>query len=402
MLEHLFPKFHPRYAASPYAQHLRLLAEWLVAKGYALHPVRGHVCRLRQALERSGTMLDPSAIDRRFLQQIFSPWPGDIMYRATHRAFVRCLVDHGLLPVEPDPSPHAGLVGAYRNDLVVVRGLSESTVHSHLYAARVLLEAALPTGAAVAELSAAAVERHIISMSKRLSRQSMQHYVGQIRSFLRFCHDRGVIDKRLDGIDTVRTYRDELPPRALPWQMVTQLLRSIDRRSTAGWRDYAILHLMAFYGLRPSEVVALRLDSIDWQAKTLRVEQRKTRSALILPLDDRTGRILTRYLKNGRPGSDRPELFVRARTPSGPIKNTAVVELFHKRVRASGLPINGATSYSLRHSFAMRLLGRGVGIKAIGDVLGHRSLEATCVYLRLHTEALRDVALPLPRASVRQ
>jgi len=44
----------------------------------------------------------------------------------------------------------------------------------------------------------------------------------------------------------------------------------------------------------------------------------------------------------------------------------------------------------------MRLLNRGVGVKIIGDLLGHRTLESTCVYLRLQTEALRDVALPVP------
>ncbi len=44
----------------------------------------------------------------------------------------------------------------------------------------------------------------------------------------------------------------------------------------------------------------------------------------------------------------------------------------------------------------MRLLSRGVGIKAIGDLLGHRSLEATCVYLRIDADMLRTVALPIP------
>jgi site-specific recombinase XerD len=47
----------------------------------------------------------------------------------------------------------------------------------------------------------------------------------------------------------------------------------------------------------------------------------------------------------------------------------------------------------------MRLLEREVGVKAIGDLLGHHSLEATSVYLRLHVDALRDVALPLPGES---
>lgn len=45
----------------------------------------------------------------------------------------------------------------------------------------------------------------------------------------------------------------------------------------------------------------------------------------------------------------------------------------------------------------MRLLNRGVGVKAIGDLLGHRSLESTCVYLRLDVKALRAVALPVPQ-----
>jgi integrase/recombinase XerD len=43
------------------------------------------------------------------------------------------------------------------------------------------------------------------------------------------------------------------------------------------------------------------------------------------------------------------------------------------------------------------LLRRGVGVKAIGDVLGHSDLESTCVYLRLDIQALRDVALPVPK-----
>jgi integrase/recombinase XerD len=47
----------------------------------------------------------------------------------------------------------------------------------------------------------------------------------------------------------------------------------------------------------------------------------------------------------------------------------------------------------------MRLLRRGVGVKAIGDLLGHRSLESTCVYLRLDIDMLRTVALPVPTAA---
>src|SRR5205823_3141124 len=113
----------------------------------------------------------------------------------------------------------------------------------------------------------------------------------------------------LDVIDTPRTYRDELTPRALPWALVKKLLRSVDRSSKAGWRDYTILHLMAYYGLRASEIASLRVDSIHWPEKTLYVEQRKTQSDLMLPLSDRTLGLLRRYLRHDRPGSDLPQLF---------------------------------------------------------------------------------------------
>jgi integrase/recombinase XerD len=43
-------------------------------------------------------------------------------------------------------------------------------------------------------------------------------------------------------IDTPRTYRDELPPRALPWDLVQKLLVSIDRSAPLGCRDHAMLY----------------------------------------------------------------------------------------------------------------------------------------------------------------
>lgn len=276
-------------------------------------------------------------------------------------------------------------------------GFPQSTLCQHQSTVSEFLQCALRGKSDIASLSRAQVERYLARKSKRLTRQSLQHVVAHLRAFLRYAYEKGVIRERLDAIDTVRTYRDELPPRALPWPLVKKLLRSVDRSSKAGWRDLMILHLMAYYGLRASEIAALRVDSIDWEAETCRVEQRKTQSDLTLPLSEPTLALLRQYLRNGRPECALPQLFVRVRRPTGALRNYAVCDVFYKRAAQSGLPLDGYSSYCLRHSFAMRLLQRGVGVKAIGDLLGHHSLEATCVYLRLDTSALRTVALPVPR-----
>ncbi len=67
-------------------------------------------------------------------------------------------------------------------------------------------------------------------------------------------------------IDRPRCYRQEDLPRALPWATVRAFLASIDRRTRVRLRDYTIFFLIATYGLRASEIVAVTLESLDWRA----------------------------------------------------------------------------------------------------------------------------------------
>jgi site-specific recombinase XerD len=106
--------------------------------------------------------------------------------------------------------------------------------------------------------------------------------------------------------------------------------------------------------------------------------------------------LLRRYLQVARANSDLPQLFLRIRSPIRAMNHHGIIEIFKYRAAQSCLPLEGVSSYSLRHAFAMRLLRRGVGIKVIGDLLGHRSLEATCAYLRIDIDMLRTVGLPVP------
>jgi integrase/recombinase XerD len=277
-----------------------------------------------------------------------------------------------------------------------VRGFVAPTVEAHLFTIRDFLSEARFPRRTLKTLESADVEQYLARRSRMVTRQTLEHVISHLRAFLRYSFANELLTRRLDEIDSPRTYRDELPPRALPWSQVTALLRSVDRSSKAGWRDAAILHLMALYGLRPSEIATLRLDAINWQAGTLRVRQCKTRSDLVLPVRPTTLSLLRGYLERERGMSLQPYLFLRVRCPTGPLRTWGVCDIFYKRAAQSGLPLDGCSSYSLRHAFAMRLLQRNVGIKAIGDLLGHRSLEATCVYLRLDTAALRTVGLQIP------
>jgi integrase/recombinase XerD len=400
MLRDLCPRHHHLYEQSRFAAELEAFACWLQNQGHLRQPARGHLYRARQALERTDRVQSGGLFSEQDLREAFTvSGPRAYLGSCTRRIFVRFLAATGrLAPVEPVDALDL-LRGRYHQYLSDVRGFAAQTLRHHGSTVRDFLSRGLPPDRGLSRLVATDVEAYVQLKSKENKRQSLQHVIAHLRAFLRYCADRGETGAGLGIIDTPRVYRGELPPRALDWPIVQKLLASIRRRSPRDWRDYTILHLMAYYGLRPSEVASLQLRSIDWEAGALRVEQRKTHSVLLLPLANRTRHLLRRYLVAGRPISDFPHLFLRVRSPIRPIKHYGVIEIFNYRVERSGLPLNGASSYALRHAFAMRLLRRGVGIKAIGDLLGHRCLEATSVYLRIDADMLRPVALSVPRTT---
>ncbi len=220
---------------------------------------------------------------------------------------------------------------------------------------------------------------------------------GPAQELLRFLAARALAPAGLEGqLDTPRVYRGERLPRALPWETVQAFLRSIDRSTPLGRRDYAMFLLVVTYGLRTSEVASLELGDIRWREGLLRVRRPKVRSPLVLPLTTEVGAALLGYLRDGRPPLPHRQIFLRARAPAGTLERTALTEAFQGWVRRSGLPISFQGPHCLRHSLAVHLLRQGASLKTIGALLGHRSAESTCVYLRLHLEDLREVALDLP------
>jgi site-specific recombinase XerD len=378
-----------------------MYSRWLHESGYSSKNVSDHLSRLRQVLEQSADAIPDGKrsaqyIHRRFGKYCISPWfiKG---YRATERAYDKFLDSQRRL-IRPTPrvDPRKRSIQDYQRYLRDVCGLSSATVQMHGRTILDFLSHSQGLARNIGNLTTIHVDRYVASKSKTLTRGSLLNVVARLRGFARYAFVRGMIREPLDTIDTPRLYRGELPPRALPWPLVLRLLRSIDRSDASGRRDYAILHLMAYYGLRISEVAALTLVSIDWSSKKLIVAQRKTHSTLVLPLPEQTLTILRAYVRHGRPDSAIPRLFLRAHRPATGLEHHAIAYIFQNRVQQSGLPLNGYSSYCLRHAFAMRLLRRGVGVKAIGDLMGHHSLESTCVYLRLDMDTLRDVPLPLP------
>ena len=401
-LKQVFVRVHFRYDRDRYAEDLEHFAQWLLANGYPTTTSRTHLFRAQQALHAiglpPGSTLDAGRLHNTFRRLARRRWK----YCHTYPTYARYLRSVGRL-TEPAirPDPCALLVQDFCTRLVRRRGLAPSTAAGYRCWIVDFLRRMLPVGRPLTDLSAAALESYALLRAPTLARTTFLTAIACIQAFLLDCYELGRLPARLDQIDIPRGFRRDLPPRAIPWPLVERLLESIDLNGRTGRRDHAMLHLMAHYGLRTGELTYLAIDSINWRLRTLTVWQQKTRSTLVLPLHAETLRILSSYLKLSRPRSQLPWLFLRGAAPIGPMTKYAASYMFLLRARRSGLPLTAYSAYSLRHAFAHRLFQRGVGMKAIGDLMGHRSILSTSVYLRLQTDALREVALAVPGDNAR-
>jgi integrase/recombinase XerD len=406
MLQSLLPKAHRKFRALPLLGSVADgFDDWLTASGYTPGSRKFSIRFLRHAdadllkrgvrkvTELSRSILYDSWHD---LIKVFPNEAGTVRTLARYLNAVGTIAT-GTIEEAPLVSPATVVSDEYAAFLNNVRGCSPSTISHHSSASRCFLYHLEASGVALCSVHPRDIEAYITQAGKRLCRASLQHEVAAVRGLLRFLATDGRVRTGLDRqIDTPRLYRLEQLPRALPWDTVTTLLKSIDRKSDMGLRDYAMFLLIATYGLRASEVVSISLDDIRWRQGSLRIHQRKTSSPLELPLTNEVSGALVKHLQRTPPTAPYRKVFLRMRAPIGLLKPTAITEAFQALVRKSGLEIPFNGPHCLRHSLAVQLLRNGTPLKTIGDILGHRSAESTSVYLRLATGDLREVSLPVP------
>jgi integrase/recombinase XerD len=233
-----------------------------------------------------------------------------------------------------------------------------------------------------------------------VSAQTRCAYAQCLREFFRWAFLRGVrpVDSS-PAIPTVRHYRLARLPSLLSAEEVKRLLRSLDRSTIMGRRDYAVMLLAARYGMRPSDIRQLSLDHIDWLHRRIVFEQSKTRRELALPLLRDVGAALRDYIRHGRPRTSSRTVFVRHKAPFVPFcEANTLNQVMRGALARAGLPRNrkGGSGLSLfRHTLATHLLSSGRPLKIIGDILGHVTAESTLIYAKVDLSNLRTAAISM-------
>ncbi len=228
--------------------------------------------------------------------------------------------------------------------------------------------------------------------------KTVEHKLCAVRSFLRFARNHGLIDGTvLEAVPAARSSRQARIPSVWDPADVTKILHAVDRGNPCGKRDYAIILLITRLGLRGVDVKRLRFGDLDWPGNRLSVVQAKTGRRVALPLLKDVGWAIIDYLRHGRPASEGPEVFLRHTAPIGPFSDQDHLhQILAKHARAAHVPLGEQRRHgmhSLRHTLATRLLEDGTPVEQIADILGHRSVASTGVYLKSSLRLLAACAL---------
>ena len=156
-------------------------------------------------------------------------------------------------------------------------------------------------------------------------------------------------------------------------------------------RNRAMFLLTHWSGMRVGEVAALRIGDVvaaDGSIKPeirLLPEQTKGRHARTVFLGERLRKELAAYtLTLKRPLSEKPLFYTQKR--AGFTANTLCQHFYHLYEQVG---IDGASSHSGRRSFITNLANKGVGVRVLMALAGHRNISTTQAYIDVNDSMQR-------------
>lgn len=221
-----------------------------------------------------------------------------------------------------------------------------------------------------------------------------------IKMYLRFLYDQNLTEKDYSRkVPKDKYIRQAKLPSVYTKEEVEALIKSIDRSSPKGKRDYAMVLLTARLGLRATDVCCLAFENLKWEKSLIVFNQNKTGNKVEFPIISEIGEAIIDYLKFGRPESELPYLFLKVTSPYDRLNRSTLHSIITLYLNRAGIQYKNERKHgphALRHSLAGVLLQKKIPVPVISEVLGHKNTESTRYYLRIDLNSLRQCALEVP------
>jgi integrase/recombinase XerC len=209
-----------------------------------------------------------------------------------------------------------------------------------------------------------------------------------LRSFYKYLARQGRLER--NPVKVIRTPRQEKRlPKFLQPAEIERLLSAPRGDDLLTRRDRAILEVLYSTGMRVSELVGLNLKDIDPIGEVARVRGKGRRERLA-PLGSYALAALERYLEARAAAHVRDANAVFVNRHGRRLSTRSVRRKLAKYLALAGLDPK-VSPHTLRHSFATHMLERGADLRAVQELLGHRSLSTTQIYTHVTAGRLKSV-----------
>ena len=233
------------------------------------------------------------------------------------------------------------------------------------------------------------LRRYLAELNQaQYSRATIARKIATLRSFYKFLARKGEIER--NPVAVIRTPRQEKRlPKFLAPAEIERLLSATQGDDLLSLRDAAMLEALYSTGMRVSELVGMDLADIDPIGEVVRLRGKGKRERLA-PLGSYAMRALKRYLEVRAAAGVRDAEAVFINRHGERLNVRSVRRKLAKYLAAAGLDPS-CSPHTLRHSFATHMLDRGADLRAVQELLGHRSLSTTQIYTHVTANRLKQI-----------
>ena len=251
---------------------------------------------------------------------------------------------------------------------------SENTISEYVFFVRQMLEF---IGKKPQSINAGDLRRYKIFLTtkRKYSKNSIYLAIKAITAYFKY--------QKLNLYEDLKAPKR---PKQMPKYLTEDEVRRLIHASRDNARDYAILSLLAYSGLRVSELCNLRFEDIDLSERVVYVHSGKGDKDRIVVISEAATEAIENYLMNRT--DDIQYLFSSQKSEH--ITRVQVFRIVRKYANRAGIKKN-VTPHVLRHTLATTMLRRGVDIRFIQQFLGHSSVATTQIYTHVNDELMKHV-----------
>lgn len=226
-----------------------------------------------------------------------------------------------------------------------------------------------------------------ILYQKKYSKATISRKIASLKSFFKFLQVQEQI--KVNPLKYISSPKKEKKiPNFLTVDEIENLLSQPLTDNLLGLRDKAIMEFLYGTGVRVEELVSLNVADIDFLGGMVKIKGKGNRERII-PVGEIALKAVNSYLrKREKEGIDTKILFINKQ--KNRINVRSIRRIIGKYAKKANIQTK-VSPHTLRHSFATHLLEAGCELRAVQEMLGHKSLTTTQNYTHLTTQRLKKV-----------